>query len=503
MSRPRPASGLMAALAFVVLMLCLAAPGEAHARWLRAESERFIVYSDGDERVLRDYVRRLEIYDWVLRSQTGLPPREGVPRKLPIYLVGGHDDIEVVRPGIGQGVAGVYFPATEEIFAIATRTRRQDYVLFHEYAHHFMHQHFAGAYPAWYVEGFAEYFMTVDIGDEQIDIGKYEPDRAYALLELGWLDMSEFLSRHPLEFSDPEDRAAYYGMAWLLAHWFHSDPARNRQLQTYLREVASGRPSAEAMAEATGTTLSTLERRLASYLRGSLPYAVGDTANAPNTTIEITTLPSSADDLLLLSLRLKVGVEEDQRNETAEVVRRVAARHPDDSFARLTLAHAELHFGDPAIGADLLEALVVDEPMNVEALQFLAVARWMAAREAGGQERVRLLNEANQYLAAALEQDPDDYRTYFYLARNREGVPGYPTDNDIATWAVAYELAPQLPAVRYGLGRALMLAERFDEAITILAPVANNPHAGEAAQDAAALIELARAGQPPTPPPGD
>ena len=44
-----------------------------------------------------------------------------------------------------------------------------------------------------------------------------------------------------------------------------------------------------------------------------------------------------------------------------------------------------------------------------------------------------------------------------------------------------------------------MLAARFDEAIVVLEPVANNPHGGEARDYAAQLIELARAGAAPVP----
>ena len=34
-------------------------------------------------------------------------------------------------------------------------------VLFHEYTHHFMFQHFEAAYPKWYSEGFAETIATI------------------------------------------------------------------------------------------------------------------------------------------------------------------------------------------------------------------------------------------------------------------------------------------------------------------------------------------------------
>ena len=44
--------------------------------------------------------------------------------------------------------------------ATATRISTADVILFHEYVHHFMLQHFSVAYPAWFVEGYAELFSN-------------------------------------------------------------------------------------------------------------------------------------------------------------------------------------------------------------------------------------------------------------------------------------------------------------------------------------------------------
>src|SRR5690606_25851862 len=108
---------------------------------------------------LRRYVRNLEVYDFLLRQRMGLPPAAG-GRKLPIYLVNGRSGMLQINPRTGQNVAGTYFPVGEDIFAAAFNDREQDY-LFHEYFHHFSYQLASTAgYPAWLLEGLAEYFMT-------------------------------------------------------------------------------------------------------------------------------------------------------------------------------------------------------------------------------------------------------------------------------------------------------------------------------------------------------
>src|SRR5690554_1466596 len=139
-------------IAATTLLGLIAWPDAARAEWLRAESERFIVYSDGSERDLRNYVQDLETFDRVLRFRTGLPMDGVPPRKLPIYLVRNRAALLEVNPYLGEHIAGFYVATGEDIFAVAIRSGSRDWVMLHEYAHHFMHQNFATAYPGWYVE---------------------------------------------------------------------------------------------------------------------------------------------------------------------------------------------------------------------------------------------------------------------------------------------------------------------------------------------------------------
>jgi hypothetical protein len=53
----------------------------AHADWIKAESERFIVYSDGGEGKLREFVQELESCDRFLRLRMGLEVDEAPPKR--------------------------------------------------------------------------------------------------------------------------------------------------------------------------------------------------------------------------------------------------------------------------------------------------------------------------------------------------------------------------------------------------------------------------------------
>lgn len=480
------------------LFVALALPDRAEARWLRAESPRFVVYSDGAEADLREYVRKLETFDALLRALHGIPDTAPVHRKLPVYLVRSRAQIRLVAPGRGSSVAGFYMPSTEDIFAVALRQGREDDFLFHEYVHHFMLANFPYAYPSWLVEGYAEFFMTATMDDEHVTWGQFNANRAAWLTGSAWLPTAEVLKpKHRSELRS-QDIARFYAQAWLITHYFMSDPERRKQLDAYVRAVGAGEDPVLAMEKAAGMPVDTLHRTLRDYAAGRISYSRASARSFRAPEVTVTAMSPAADDLLLLSLRLKVPVPQAERPRTAEMVRREAAKHPGDPLAAVTLAHAELHFGDPPVAERVLAEFLAANPEHVEALQWMAQAKLEAAHKATEPAKARSLRgQARALLARAYKADDFNYLTFLLLARSREPEADYPNDNDIQTWSMAYAIAPQVGSIRLGAARALMLRGRHAQAIPLLEPIANNPHGGRSAQYARDMIERARAGRPP------
>ncbi|MBD7941120.1 tetratricopeptide repeat protein [Brevundimonas guildfordensis] len=462
----------LAIAAAAVLATMSASP--ARADWLRAESERFVVYSDGGANQLRQFTQELESFDRLLRIRLGVSLEAPTYRKLPVYLLGSRTAMLRVRPGAQDGLAGFYMATDEDIFGVARRDEEM-HTLKHEYAHHFMMQNFSHAYPAWFIEGFAEYFATADFKRDEIHVGKYSQNRAYWLINGAWVSMEELLAERP--GASVRHRETYYPLAWLLTHWFMSDTERRRTLGTYLAAVGDGADPVAAMRDATGLTTTELQRALRRYVRERMTYVVMKTS-FDATNIVVTTLPKSADDLLLLNQRLKVGVPEEQRAATAQDVRRAAARHPDDPLALLALGHAELHFGDAAGAEAPLQRLIELDPDHVEGLQYLARTRMDAAAASDDRDAaLRLKVEAQGYLSRAYVADDANYVTLLLIAENRADSPSYPNENDVAVLEQAFVLAPQLGVVRINLAQALLAHDRNIEAAGLLRPLVADPHA--------------------------
>lgn len=475
---------------WAALGLLLLFPAAAQAKWLRAESARFVVYSDGDESTLRAYANKLEDFDTILRVFYGLSP-DGVPaQKLHVYLVRRRDSMARVWPDIPESTAGFYSSSTNGIFAIAENVpgdSEADDVMLHEYTHHFMLQNLRGVFPGWLVEGFAEYYMTARLGPSSFVIGNPNSGRAYQLMNERWVPTEEVLGKRPLEVADSQ-RGGYYAQAWLMTHYMLSDPTRRQQLFAYLRNLAKGEGSVEAWVAATGEDVATLDRKLQAYKKGNLaatgfkrkPHAAAD--------ITVTALPPSADALLLESLRMTRGLYEPEQKDFVAAVRAAAARYPGDRFAALTLARAEVEYGDQAAGDAVLDGLIAADASDSEALVIKALGLMRAGDDDTANYR-KLYAQAGKLLAKANGLTPDDYRILYAFAETRRTDPDYPSDNTLNVLMLAAELAPQVYGIRVEAARGLILRKRFDEAIEQLTPVANSPHAGGAADAARTLLK--------------
>lgn len=484
----RWAAALLAVLGVLFLL-----PATAQAKWLRAESPRFVIYSDGSEAALRDQAIKLEAFDTLLRQFHGLPADGVPPRKLEIYLVDGPAGLQQVAPG-SSGIVGFYSADEDGVFAVSIRQRRDDSTLLHEYTHHFMLQFFPYPYPAWLIEGYAEYFGATDITSARIEVGHFDEGRVNNLLYLPWVPIDDLITKRPFELADGESAALFYAQAWLLTHYFMGNASRYPKMLTYMKEVGAGGDSAEAMAKAAGMPLPALDRTLRTYLRGGLPYGRYPMTKPP--AIAITALPASADDTLLLSVRLlRSGKPSD---DLMGAIRKVAARWPTDRAAILMLANANTRAGDPAAAEQSLRDLLTANPVDVDVLLALGANRLATAR-LDPDKRTALHREAGKLFARAFKADPASYRALYGYVRSRTVETGYPNDNDMEALLAANELAPQADDITLAAAYASILRREWGRARVLLLPLANSPHGGNASKEARELLVRVDASSPRAP----
>jgi len=235
---------ILKAVAMAAVASFMLAAGPVRAEWRKAETAHFVVYGDVPERQLRAYAQKAERFDSLLRAYYPITVDHEIP-KLEIFLADGDRDMEKAWPGISGSIAGYYSPNSGRIHAVVnTATDIGDVVLFHEYAHHFMFQMKANAYPSWFVEGFAEYYASADVTPGRVRLGRRHEGRMLALGvgSNSWARMEDVL-KWRYSPSGRYPAFLYYAQAWGMTHYFLSTPERRAMLGQYPPAVRRGEAS--------------------------------------------------------------------------------------------------------------------------------------------------------------------------------------------------------------------------------------------------------------------
>ncbi|MDQ8754814.1 hypothetical protein RCO27_01110 [Sphingosinicella sp. LHD-64] len=460
----------------------------AQAEWLRAESANFIVFGNSSESRLRERVELLEDFDRLLRMMTTVndPP---APTKLHIYLVSGLDDLRLVRP-VATGVGGFYAATPNGVAALVDSRAEAggNEILFHEYAHHFMMRYRPGAYPAWYVEGFAEYFMTARFRPQQVDFGTASRGRAYSITGMPWLSIDRVL------FGDSsglgrEQMASFYALSWLAVHYFYSTVERQAALRRYLDGAEGGDPRA-VFQRATGLAPDQFDEELRRYIRGRRIVSRRMTREPPAPApVAVMPLPRAADDLILYEVALRLGIPDETGAAYLPRIRSLAARHAQDPFATRVLAHAELLYGDPAAADRLLDPLIEASPDDAELLYLKGMRYLVAAEKADDNASDERL--ARQWFGRAHAADGNHFQTLYRYAQSLRGNTNFASENTRNVLLLAHSLAPQVSEIRMNTAALLMSRGEYAEAETLLRPLAADPHNAGIARAAREMRELA------------
>jgi hypothetical protein len=489
---------LAAALTVLAAPMAMAA-GET-GRWKRAESPNFVVYGDAQEKELRVYVDRLEQFDWTLRLMHGLDLTAPAGRKLDIYLVSDRKMMRRAWPGIDDLVGGYYSASPRDIYAVAerdsvlsmSRAGWEETILFHEYTHHFMLHYFPYAYPAWLIEGYAEYFGVTTIDGPRIEIGKFSSSRVSTLAPLKeWLPLEDVLGK-PLGKIPNDKHLMFYAQAWLLTHYMISDPERNKQLRAYMAEVAKGGDPVTTFFSVTGVSAADLTHTLHDYSTGRIVgLRLTRKAVVADTQVAVSGLSRSADDLLMESLQLSRDLTIAEGAALLKAVREKAAPYPADRFAQFTLAHAECRFGDPKAGLAILDRYP-DDAVALELEARVRVAQGVETSDAKAEHDLALA--AQPFIGKAFKLDASRYQTLWTYVRSRQVLDKvYPSDNTLDVLLTALDLAPQVSEIRFEAAQALGMSRRYPEAIAVLGPLLNDPHGGGANSSAHQLLQRLQA----------
>jgi tetratricopeptide (TPR) repeat protein len=476
-----------------LLLLCAAT---ANAAWLEASSDHFVIYGDQNEKSIRSFSERLELFHAAMAHMFGKQqPRPSPSNRVTIYVVSSQDKVRELVAAGNPYLAGIYLPRAGAAIAVVPQDKDLGWdhalsgetVLFHEYAHHFMHGQTSRIYPRWFVEGFAEFFAGVKFrSDGSVALGVPPAHRGPELATARPVPIRTMLAFDGGAGDPKHVYDAFYGQSWALFHYLQFDPEREGQIQKYQHLLATGDSALEAAEGAFGD-LDQLEEDMNAYVRRTRFSVLSiDRKHLDIGTIRVRPLRPGEAEVMPVVLRSKVGVTPEQALKLVPEARRIAARHPDDPAVLAALAEAEFDagFDDAAIAA--ADRAIALDPNRINAHIQKGYALFARAK-AGASSPESWKEVRGQFVKAnQVEHDHPIPLVRFYLSYLEQGEP--PTRNSVSGLEWAMQLAPFDPALRWMVVQQMIRDERLEEAARTVAPLAYSPHPGEHTERARQLL---------------
>ncbi len=477
----------------VVALSVMALSGVAYADWHEASSEHFVVYADDAPERVRKFADDLERFDQALRVLRRLPDEPvGKANRVNVYVLDSVADVRELADD--RFVAGFYtsrasgsvaFVPRKAGSGVAALNRRA--ILFHEYTHHMMYSNYVNAaFPAWLVEGWAEFHATAKLDvDGSVVFGAAPGYRAYSLLSGNPLPLDRILAADTAKLTRAQ-LDALYGRGWALTHYLTNEPKRNAQFAQYVTAINQGKTPAQA-AEVFGD-LSDLHREVQRYIKASTIPGIKVPASMIATgEVSIRKLTPGEAKTMEVRIQSKRGVDDETAPRVFAEAKKAAASFPEDAGAQIMLAEAAFDAGDYETSEAAADRAIAADSNATDALTYKAMSR-MAVAKAAGDTRTETWGGIRKIIAAANRLDPDDPEPLilYFDSFAEAGLP--PTELAKQGLDRALNLAPQDRGLRMSVARLRLADGDEDAARALLAPLAYDPHGGALGQKAAELI---------------
>jgi tetratricopeptide (TPR) repeat protein len=478
-------------------LLLLAHP--ALAEWHKAESERFVIYSDSDARDLEEFAKRLERYHAAMALLTGFnPPVPSPSNRVTVYAVGSARTLKKLYGDAGANVAGFYIPRAGSSVAftpnVKLRGNETDFtliVLLHEYAHHFTISSTPFALPRWITEGSAEFFASAKFApDGGVDIGLPANHRIGDLNFADKLSIREILDYDRVARGDGLRRDGFYGQAWLLFHYVSFNDKREPQYREYALKYMQGMASLQAAEEAFGD-LDQLERELKAYQRSRRIQARRYPAHLlPIGNISVTALSPGMDAMMDVVLQSRRGVNREQALALLPDARATASKFPEDPAVLTALSEAEYDAGNDNEAIAAADRAIALDASQKNAYVQKGFALFRLANDAKGESANAAYAAAMRPFEALNVIENDHPLPLIYYYRSFVQRKRVPEENARAALERASQLAPFDQDLRLNFALMMVSERKNTLARQVLAPLAADPHGTRRAGRAKQLMAL-------------
>jgi tetratricopeptide (TPR) repeat protein len=479
----------MRGLCLLILPLLGTMRAQAAEKWVEIRSPHFVVATDAGEKRGREVAQRFEQMRAIF-GQLMLKNKVNIPVPLQIIAFRNNKELKQHGPlynGKAVDVAGFFQQGTDRDFILLDTSGEDNWpTVFHEYAHLLLN----GNYPptsAWFDEGFAEYFSTINIIGDAVQIGKPPKYSMEMLRENKWIPMADLLRvQHDSKiYNVGSGRQLFYAESWVLVHYLY-DMNKMREANTYFTLAIDKHVAVEAaLQQSFGMTPKELQKAVDNYYTS--PKSVYRTYKLPLNLPKVSTY--SAEAMTLLDAQAMLGDadlhSQDRQDQGVSELNAVLKEDANNATAQRGLGYASLYKKQYEQAAQYFTRAAALNSNDPWVHYYVALLRERSGLVAGAEAE-----QVEKELKAAIALNPQFADAYNLLgvAEMRNGQ----LPDALQHLSTAIRMSPRNQMYIANLALAYLNAHNWDQASGILQRLENSDDPGIAAMARENLARLAQ-----------
>lgn len=495
MTRARIFSRLSALLLLTLGTLASAANNPS---WVKVSSAHFSVLTDAGQKKGQGEVAALRFEQ--MRSAFGqllARTRLNMPEPLEIIALKNDGDYVRIAPPRNGAATGFFLPGEDRNYIVLNLSDDQSWrAVAHDFAHVMLNYNYPPT-PAWFDEGFAEYFASIRLAGQQAQfggdpesgtsssenaVGATTPDRnpPRSLVELlkapVWLPIPDlFGMAHSESFPEGSHHTLFYAESWIVMHYLLNEN-KLAETGTYFNLVQNQKmPVEQAIQQAFGVSSTQLEQAIKSYFQALAPsFEQGPDAKGQNQGVwhsvavsgdtGTATQDVSEQDGKALVAEMAARIPERREQAVNDLQSIVPQPKNESAIPHRALAWVLMQKKDyQGATEELGKALEVDQK-DLWVRYYLALVKYHAAQSSGGE--LQGLGNMMQDLRAVLDIYPDFAQAYYLLALAR--LEGGGINSALESIRAAIQLNPRSELYLLGLAQIYMAGKHWDAASGLL-----------------------------------
>jgi hypothetical protein len=263
------------ALVFGLLAGCVCSAGAQTDSWVEVRTPHFQIVTNSNEKEGRRVARQFEGMRAVFQK---VFPDAALDSAAPILVLAVQDKaaMDALEPDqyLANGqlrLVGLFVSAHERNYVLILLNAPGTHpygAVYHEYAH-FVFSLTHQWMPVWFSEGIAEFYQNTEILDDEVRLGKGDPNIQYVLEHNPLLPLPTLLAvdHHSPYYHERDKGSMFYAESWALAHYLKDKDDRDgTHLLTDYLAVLRTNPDPVAAATQTFGDLTQLQVDLKKYI---------------------------------------------------------------------------------------------------------------------------------------------------------------------------------------------------------------------------------------------